>query len=125
MPSYITAVDGMPIVFNAYLQRISYDDLQDTFKTMLKLIKKNGQIWLILDLSAWEVTYQDLAGLVGALADREPGSPYDSRVVPLLVSPEGTIDILQAALKEHAKDFEMIPFPSLDKAYEFATGFIQ
>lgn len=121
MPIFMTSVAGTPIVFNAYMQHISYDDLQETFEEIQKLIKKNGQVWLILDWSAWEITRQALASLVGALADRKPGSPYDSRVVPLLVSTEGMIDALSIELKEHAKRFEMIPFESLDEAYEFAS----
>jgi hypothetical protein len=120
MPSFMTIVENKPIVFNAYLQRTSSEDLQDTFRKMQKMVRKSGMTWLILDLTGWDITHQDLTSLVGALAIRQAGSPYDHGIVPLVVCPSPVIHIMKKFLADHKARYEMLHFDNLNEAYEFA-----
>ena len=79
---------------------------------------------IILDLSAWDMTHQGLADLVGALARRVPGSPYDCNVVTLVVGPTATIEALQEALRDHKTPFEMIYFDNNIRLNLFDLYFI-
>src|SRR5688572_28010028 len=118
MPSFMTFVENKPIVFNAYLQRTSSADFEETFRKMRKMVRKGGMTWLILDLTGWEITHQDLTSLVGALAIRQAGSPYDHFIVPLVVCPRPIIHVMKKFLDDHKARYEMLHFDNLDEAYE-------
>jgi hypothetical protein len=124
MPIHTTPVDGKPIVFSAYLYNLSHDELQENFNKMLKLIAKKGNLWLILDLSAWDMTYQSLYTLAGALAQRVPGSPHDSRIVTLAICTPQVFQVLEDALVQRQSKLEMIRFDNLDSGYNFADGLL-
>ena len=124
MPILITPVDNSSIVFGAYVYNLSHNELQENFDKMLKLIDKNGHLCFILDLSAWDMTHQSLYNLAGALAQRVPGSPHDSRIVTLVVCTPDVFQILEDTLAQHGEKLEMIRFDNLESAYNFANGFI-
>jgi hypothetical protein len=122
MPSFMTFVENTPIVFNAYIQKTSSKDFQQSFKKLHQVVKKNGMTWLILDLTGWEMTYQDLTTLVGCLAIRQAGSPYDHCIIPLVVCSRSVIGILKSFLQDHKAPYELMHCENLDEAYEVALA---
>lgn len=122
MPSFITPVENEPIIFNAFLQKLTSLELQDTFQTLIPHIEENGRIILILDVTCWDMTYEVLTSLAGALAIRQDGSPYDHNVVTLLITNDTVTTALLESLTDHNANFEMVIFPSLDLAYQFALA---
>jgi hypothetical protein len=122
MPSFITPVENQPIVFSAFLQRITNHELEYTFNTLMQYIESKGRIVLILDVTCWDMTKEGLTSLVGALAIRQDGSPYDHNVVTLLICSDEVKAVLLESLTDHNAGFEMLVFPSLDLAYQFALA---
>src|SRR6185369_3318148 len=120
MPSYILAVDGKPIVLAAHFGLVTETELQGSYRHISEVMKSYERIWLILDLSLFEMNLPNMLAFVRALTAWLGCSPSHLAVTCLLVWPDSKRLILQTALFQKQIDYEILLFPSLDEAYQFA-----
>src|SRR5690349_18979478 len=125
MSSFITPVENLPIVFIAFLEKLSPKEMQAIFQTLKLAIERHGRLISILDVTCWEMTHEVVTYLAGAMAINEDGSPTDHQVVTLFVSNNKVTNVLEDYLADHRAKLGMVPCPSLDKAYDVALNIVK